>query len=397
MSRRIRIRRPLVVAVIAAALLLAAAGAALAASGPDDAVMEQQVKRLPTDQVETYWNTLMKQYGGFLPNTKTPSFMDMLVPGGQRFSVSAALQGLLRYFFHEVLVNGKLLATIVVLTVLSMLLETMQSAFEKKSVSQVAHAISYMVIIVIAINSFNVAIGYAKAAIEGMIHFMVAVVPLMLTMLASTGNVTSAAVLHPLIVFMIHAVGTAVYMFVFPLLFFSAVLHIVSSLSDRYKVTQLASLLRTIGVSALGVLVTLFLGVISVQGATGAVADGVAIRTAKYITGNFVPVVGSMFADATDTVISASLLVKNAVGLTGVVIIVLLCAFPAVKILTLALIYNFAAAVMQPLGDSPIVTCLQTIGKSMLYVFAALAAVCLMFFLSITIIITAGNISVMMR
>src|SRR5690606_24416709 len=117
----------------------------------------------------------------------------------------------------------------------------------------------------------------------------------------------------------------------------------------------------------------------------------------KYLTGNFVPVVGKVFADATDTVISASLLVKNSIGLVGVIILLFLCAFPAIKILTLALIYNLSAAVMQPLGETPIVSCLETIGKSMIYVFAALAAVGLMFFLAITITLTAGNVTVMMR
>ncbi|MNI61575.1 Stage III sporulation protein AE precursor [compost metagenome] len=211
------------------------------------------------------------------------------------------------------------------------------------------------------------------------------------------GNVTSVAILHPLIVFMVNSVGTAIYLFVFPLLFFSAVLHIVSSLSDRYKVVQLANLLRSVSLGMLGVFVTVFLGVISIQGTTGAVRDGVTIRTAKYITGNFVPVVGRLFSDATETVIGASLLVKNAIGLSGVVIIILLCAFPAIKILTLALIYSLSAAVLQPLGDNPMIICLQTIGKSMIYVFAALAAVGLMFFLAITIMITISNVSVMMR
>ena len=94
--------------------------------------------------------------------------------------------------------------------------------------------------------------------------------------------------------------------------------------------------------------------------------DGVTIRAAKYVTGNFVPVVGKMFADATDTVISASLLVKNSIGLAGVIIILFLCAFPAIKILTLALIYNIAAAVMQPLETPRSAPACETIGKTML-------------------------------
>lgn len=367
------------------------------ASNPTDAVIRSQVENLPTDQVEQYWTQLIREYGGYFPGNETPSLMELIVPGGEGFSFSQICKGLLKFFFHEILYNGKLLVSIVVLTVLSMVLETLQTAFERKAVSKVAYAITYMVLIIIAINSFNVAIQYAKSAIESMIHFMIAMIPLLLTLLASMGNIVTVSVLHPLIVFMIHTVGTLVYVIVFPLLFFSAVLHIVSSLSDQYKVTHLANLLKNVSVALLGIFLTVFLGVISVQGATTAAADGVTIRTAKYVTGNFVPVVGRLFSDATDTVIGASLLVKNSIGLAGVFIIVLLCAFPALKILALALIYNLAAAVMQPLGESPIVTCLQTIGKSMIYIFAALASVGLMFFLAITIIITAGNVSVMMR
>lgn len=368
----------------------------MAAESPTDIIIKEQANHLNTEPVEQYWDKLMKDYGGYFPESKTPTFMELLL-GTKGISMKSIFKGLLSYVFHEIIINGKLLASIVILTIFSMILETLQSSFERNTVSKLGYSITYMVLIIIAINSFSVAIGYAKTAISSMIQFMIAIVPLLLTLLASMGNVTSVAILHPLIVFMIHSVGTAIYVFIFPLLFFSAVLHIVSSLSEKYKVTQLANLLRTISLSMLGVFVTVFLGVISIQGTAGAVRDGVAIRTAKYITGNFVPVVGRLFSDATETVIGASLLVKNAIGLVGVVILIMLCAFPAIKILTLAFIYNLSAAIMQPLGDSPIIACLQTIGKSLVYVFAALAAVSLMFFLALTIMITISNVSVMMR
>ncbi|MDU7472002.1 MAG: stage III sporulation protein AE [Paenibacillus macerans] len=367
------------------------------AEGADGGWIKRQAEELPTDQVETYWQQLMKDYGGFFPDQKLPSFMDMLLAQDQSFSLKTGLTGLMKYMWHEVLYNGRILVTIVLLSIFSMILETLQTAFERNQVSKVAYSICYLVILVLAINSFHVAITYASNAIGGMIDFMMAMVPLLFTLLASMGGAVTVTVTHPLVVFMVHAVGTAVHTIVFPLLFFSALLHIVSSLSDKYKLTQLADLLRSISMALLGVLLTVFLGVISVKGIAGSVTDGVTLRAAKYLTGNFVPVVGKVFADATDTVISASLLVKNSIGLVGVIILLFLCAFPAIKIITLALIFNLSAAVMQPLGDSLIVTCLETIGKSMLYVFAALAAVGLMFFLAITIMLTAGNITVMMR
>ncbi|MGF7030356.1 stage III sporulation protein AE [Paenibacillus mucilaginosus] len=394
-------RERLVLAALIIVLLLSTdglfgPGVRLLAATPAEELVRQQAQQLPLDSVEGFWTRLVQQYGGYFPDARAPSFMDLLL-GAKDISFPGLLQGLLKYLFHELLYNGKLLVSIVILTIFSMLLETLQSSFEKNAVSKIAFAISFLVLMIMAVNSFSVAIGYAKEAIGDMIHFMIAVVPILLTLLASMGNVVSVSVLHPLIVFMVHAVGTVIYFIVFPLLFFSAVLHIVSALSDKYKVTQLANLLRTISLACLGIFVTVFLGVVSVQGAAGSVADGVTIRTAKYIAGNFVPVVGRLFSDASETVIGASLLVKNAVGLAGVVIILVICAFPAIKIIVLALIYNVAAAIMQPLGDNPMISCLETIGKSLIYVFAALAVVGLMFFLAISIMIAAGNVSVMMR
>jgi stage III sporulation protein AE len=367
------------------------------ASGLADELAQQQAEDVDMRQIEQFWNKLRGEYGGYFPEGKAPDLRQLMFPSGERWELSSALTGLIRFFLHEVLYSGKLVVTIVMLAVFTMILETMQNAFERNAVSKVAYAIAYMVLLVIAVNSFRSATQYAAEAIGNMVQFMLAMVPLLLTLLASTGGVTTVAVLHPLIVFMIHTVGTLIHLIVFPLLFFSAVLHLVSTITDRYKVTQLANLLRSIGVGLLGGLLTLFLGVLSVQGATGAVADGIALKTAKFVTGNFVPVVGRMFSDAADTVLSASLLVKNAVGLAGVVILLFLCAFPAVKILTLSLIYSVSAAVLQPLGDTPIVQCLQTIGKTLIFVFAALASVGLMFFLAVTIILTAGNASVMIR
>lgn len=365
-------------------------------SGPIHELVEQQVSHMQLDGVEQYWRKLQSEYQGYLPDLKSQGFVQLLMQEGD-FSLSGFLKGLAKFAFHEILMNGKLLSSIIIITVFAMILETMQNAFERNTVSTVAYSIAYLVLMVLAINSFHVAITYAKDAISSMTDFMLAMIPLVIALLASVGNLATATMFHPLIIFMINISGMMITYVVFPLLFLSAMLSIVSMFSERYKVTQLATLLRNIAMGVLGSFLTIFLAVISIQGATSAVTDGVTLRTAKYITGNFVPVVGRVFSDAADTVLNASLLVKNAVGLAGVILLIIMCAFPAMKILILALIYNLSSAILQPLGNSPIISALGTIGKSLLFVFAALATVGLMFFLAITIIIAAGNISMMVR
>ncbi|MBH8606678.1 stage III sporulation protein AE [Thermoactinomyces sp. CICC 10521] len=377
------------------------AGAQEGGEGQDASITNQlirsQLNQLQTKQVESFWSQLSDDYGQFFDRGNFPNLFDMLLSGKKEWSIKDVALAFLRYFFHEILYNGKLLGSILILTVFSMILQTLQTAFERNQVSKVAYAIAFLVLIILMVNSFHVAVEAARTAIGRMIDFMLALVPLMLTLMMTMGNIGSATLFHPFIVFMIHTIGTFIYTLVFPLLFFSAILSIVSSLSDKYKVNQLAGLMRKISISLLGGLLTIFLGVLSIQGTASAVTDGITLRTAKYITGNFVPVIGRTISEAADTVVGASLLVKNTIGLAGVIILLMICAFPAVKILSLALIYNFSAAVMQPLGNSPIIESLETIGRTLIYIFAALATVGLMFFLAITIIVASGNIAAMVR
>jgi len=367
-----------------------------ARDGPINQLVRQQVENLEIDSVEQFWQKTLEEYKGYLPDIKSPGFVQLLMQDGE-ISITGIFKGMLKFILHEIWTNGKLLTSIIIITVFAMILETMQNAFERNTVTTVAYAITYLVLMVLAINSFHVAITYAQEAITDMSDFMLAMLPLVVALLASVGNLASAAMFHPLIIFMINTSGILISTIVFPLLFLSTMLYIASLFSERYQVTQLASLLRNIAMGALGSFLTIFLAVVSIQGATASVTDGVTLRTAKYVTGNFVPIVGRMFSDAADTVLSASLLVKNAIGLAGVIILLILCAFPALKILVIALIYNLSSAVLQPLGNSPIISALGTIGKSLLFVFAALATVGLMFFLAVTIIIAAGNISMMVR
>lgn len=372
------------------------------------ATEQEQIPRTPSDLVTTqidslnieelvrYWEDIMDQYGGFLPESQKGSLYEF-IKGEKEFSFKEWVSGLTKYVFYEFLINGKLLGTLIMLTVFSMFLQTLQNSFEKSTISKVAYAIVFMVLMIIALNSFHVVIDYTNEAIYKMSSFIIALIPLLLALIASSGGFISAAFFHPIILFLMNISGSFIQFVILPLLFLSALLNIVSTLTEHYKVTQLGNLLRNWSIGLLGLFLTVFLGVISVQGASSAIADGVAIRTAKFVTGNFIPVIGKMFTDATDTVVGASLLLKNTVGIVGVAILLLIVAFPAIKILMVAFIYKFAAAILQPLGGGPIIKCLDIISKSMIYVFAALAIVSLMFFLSLTVVIAAGNLTMMVR
>ncbi|MEH7399601.1 stage III sporulation protein AE [Gottfriedia acidiceleris] len=366
------------------------------AAPPPAEIVNEQIQKLGIDEVQQYWDEVVHQYGGFLPESQKGDFIQF-IKGEKKFSLQEWFIAFAKYIFFELLSNGKILGILIMLVIFSSLLQSLQNAFEKSTVSKIADNVIFLVLVVFALNSFYVATQATQDAITVMIDFLRALIPILLALIATSGGVISVGVFHPILIFLMHTSGLLVTYFVLPLILVSTILSIVSIINDELKVTKLASLIRNVAVGVLGIFLTIFLGVLSVQGLTTAVSDGVAVKTAKFVTSNFVPVVGKVFADVTDTVISASLLLKNTVGIVGLVTLLAIVVFPAIKILVLALIYKFSAAILQPVGSKNIISTIDTIGKSVTYLFVCLSIVSLMFFLSMTLIIAAGNIVVMFR
>jgi len=354
----------------------------------------QQVDDLPLQSINQFWSKLENEYSGYLPDITGPSIVRSLLGNGGP-SWQSFFHGLVRYFFGEILDNAQLLGSILILAVLAAMLESMQSAFEHQTVSQVAYAMIFLVMMVLAISSFTEAIGYARHAIQSMNDFMLATIPLSISLLVASGAFASAAFFSPVLLFGVHLISNIVFLVVFPLIFFGAVLDITSALSPRYQLTRLASLLRNVGLGLLGVSLSIFLGIASVQGAGKGIADGVTLRAAKAAV-DLVPVVGKAFSDAAEIIASASVLVKNAVGITALITVAVIALFPCLKIIAISLVYSGSSAFMQPLGDNPMIQCLSALGKSLIYVFACVAAVALMFFVSIVILLVAANLTAVM-
>ena len=172
---------------------------------------------------------------------------------------------------------------------------------------------------------------------------------------------------------------------------------LVARLVEGFSVTKLAALARQGAVLLLTFLVTIFLGVVGLQGVTVATADGLGLQTAQFLTGNLLPVVGGVVADSLELAAGCSLLIKNALGAFAALGVILLCAYPALKILVVAFIYRLAAAFVQPLGQDRLAESLQEIGKTVTVIFATVTIVGLMFFICLTVLIGLGNLTAVIR
>jgi len=347
--------------------------------------------------VQEYIEQLDTEIKSSVPRINFKEMVTRLVNGEMDWQPAEILKKILEQIFSEVVANLDLLGKLVILAVICAVLQNLISSFDRSTVGQLTYAIVYMVLITIAVSSFTLAVNAGREVVDTMVILMQALLPVLLTLLVAVGGLASAAVFSPVILTTLGVFGTLIKDVILPLLFFTAVLGIVDNLSDRFKVSNLADLLKSIAMGLMGVFSTIFLGVLAVQGVAGAVGDSVAFRTAKFGVDAFVPVVGGMLSDALEAVVSSSLLIKNAVGIAGMAVIGTVMLVPLLKIITIAFMYKLAGALIQPVSDGQMVSCLNSLGNNLLLIFAAVATVGLLFFFTITIVIGVGNLTVMLR
>lgn len=352
---------------------------------------------LDLSQLESFLDEVDRDVQGYLPELSLEKMIASLKEGKLDLAAGDILNGLKKYFFHEVTLNVSLLGKLLIIAVICAVLQNMQAAFEKGTVAKLAYFVCYLAIITLAVSSFHVAAAAGLSAINKMVDFMQLLLPILLVLLTAMGNLTSVALFQPFLLAFLSLLGFLTKTVIFPLIYLTAVLSIVNHISENFKVTKITGLVKQFTKVGIGLTLTLFIGVITVEGVAGGVVDGVSLRTAKFVTGAFVPVAGSMFADALDALIGGSILLKNALGISGVIILALLILFPVIKILVIALVYRVAAALIQLLGDSMLADTLDDLAGSLLLSFAAVLSVGIIFFLAITALVATANFTMMLR
>ena len=283
------------------------------------------------------------------------------------------------------------------LVVLCAVLNNLQTSFLNKSTGELAFYVCYIVLVSILLVSFNSIVKSGIEIIDGMVNFMYASIPALVTLLVSSGNIVSGGALQPILVLVVQVSATIIKNILIPLIVLSTIISIVDNVSEKIQITRFSAFLKNITQWSLGIILTVFVAIVSLQGSLGAVVDGVTSKTAKFAINMFIPVAGKYLADAADTVIGCTLLIKNAVGVAIMIGIIGICLIPIVEMFAVILIYRMTCVLLEPLAEGRIIKCISEVASSMTYILGAVASVAFMFLITVTVLILASNISVMIR
>jgi len=297
----------------------------------------------------------------------------------------------------EVISSLKILISILVIIVIHGILKSITDNLGNTSISQIIYFVQYILIVTLIMSNFTEIIKIVKDTANDLVGFINVLIPLLLTLMIYTGNIATSTLLQPIILFISNFIGNIIIDILIPIVLIIVVFSIISKISERVQVDKLSKFLKSSVVWFLGVTLTIFVGVVSLEGTLSSSVDGVTAKTAKAAVSSIIPVVGKVIGDVVDSVLGCGVILKNAVGLVGVIVILGICIMPIIKIGTLSIIYSLASAIIQPVADEKIIKLLDEMGGVFKLLLGILCALSVLLIIGVTMVVKISNSGMMYR
>lgn len=337
-----------------------------------------------------------KQYTGeFFEDIDISDILNSAIKG--EIDNSNIYKKILSKLGNEVQDGVKSLACILAIIIIHSILKSISESLENDNISKLIYYVQYIAIITVIMSNFSDIITLVKDTTTNLIGFMNTLIPVLISLMLYTGSITTTSILEPIILFMINFIGNLIQNILMPIILIITSISIISKISDRVQIDKISKFLKSSTIWFLGIVLTIFVGVVSLEGTLASSVDGITAKTAKAIVSSAVPIVGKILGDVVDSVLGCGLILKNAVGFVGVIVIIGICIMPILKLTVLTFSYKLVASISEVIADSKIVKLLDEIGDIFKILLAILVTVTFMVIIGTTLLVKMSNTGMMFR
>ena len=307
------------------------------------------------------------------------------------------LKKLLKIFGKEIVSSLKTIIAVLVIVLIHSIIKAVADNLETSNISKTIYYVQYILIVTIVMSNFSDLILSITNTIQNLVGFMNSLVPLLITLMIYTGNIATSSLLEPIILIIIEFISNIILTLILPGVSIITALMVVSKLSDKVQIGKLTKFFKSSIVWFLGIILTVFVGVVSLEGTLASSVDGITAKTAKAAVSSMIPVVGKILGDSVDSVLGCGLVLKNALGVVGVIIIIGICATPIIKLSVLTIMYSLSSAIIEPLADEKIVKLLEDFSGIFKLLLGILCATSVLLIIGTTLVIKISNSGMMYR
>ncbi len=239
------------------------------------------------------------------------------------------------------------LKSAILILIIILLMAILNGINENSQILNIVYLVCFIAIASITIGNFTQIISMFKNTSDILSKIVQIVSPFLIAILIGTGAITSTGLIQPLILFMASLIGFIITYIIIPCISVSVALNVISSMSDNFKFNELSKMFSKCAIWIIGIVLTLFLGILSLETTLSASVDSLTVNVTQAAFSNFIPVVGKFFSDSLETVIGTSKIIGKAGGVVGIVSMVVISSVPIIKIASVCIVYYLLAAISE--------------------------------------------------
>lgn len=312
--------------------------------------------------------------------------------GKKSFDAGSIMSHLSNVFFSFFKENIDILARLAVLCVFSGIL----SALPEANSGQVSYIALLALIFSIAFKVLENSLTLAETTIDNLLIFMQSLIPSVF-MLSHGESSALGLSFQPALFTCIQVVVYVSKECFLPSIMFSSILSVINTMTARFHITKLLETLNLFIKWGLGLLMTVYVALLAICGFSGAIQAGAISKTVKYAIASFIPMVGGVLAESAESVLLSMSMIRNSIGITGIIALLSLCASPLLNLLATSVVFRLTASISEPAADKRIIKLISGLSSSISLIFSILLAVCVMFIISIAMLMSLTNFPQMMR
>lgn len=307
-----------------------------------------------------------------------------------KMSISDVFKYILNNIKSSVSKPMRLLGITISITILIAILESLNLENSSSTISKVFDIIGVLLCITLMYGYISESIQITAKTLQDGSNFMICYVPIFASVVAATGNITSAGVYNSLIMIVAQYMVRIASTVLLPMMGIYMAMSIVEAINPGLALSGLSNGIKKAITWILVFIMTLFVGMISVQSIVGTSADTVAIRTGKFVVSSFIPVIGSAISDAYTTVRASLGLLRSGIGTFGIIILLLTLLPSIISVGVTKIAVVFSCFISEVLGVKRVNILLKNFSSVLSIAISLMICYSLMLIISTTVLMLVG-------
>lgn len=308
-----------------------------------------------------------------------------LITGDLELSFELIKQVIVDQFTYELRNSRSGMIHILLLVILAAIFTNFSSVFKSIQVAEISFSMLYMFLITIVLNNFRILVDAASVNLERLLEFMKLLGPVYFFAVALASGSSTSVMFYQLVLLLIFFVEMLILNFLIPITQIYLMIRILSELSPQIHLTKFAELIETVVSWTLKTLLTGVVGLNVIQGLLSPAIDAVKRSIITKGTGA-IPIIGDAISGTAEVVFGTAVLIRNGIGVVGMIVCLVICLAPLIQMAVTALLYQVIAALIQPISDKRMVDCVSSIADGSKMLLRIVFTTAILFLLTIAVV-----------